>query len=425
MRSLAAILLLVLPAAIFQWASATDGKVLWIEVSGYISPGIAEHVEEHISQASSYSAVLITIDTYGGLADSMLRIIEAIQNSPVPVIGYVYPAGGKALSAGSFILMATDYAAMAPGTLIGSAQPVVGGTPTTDPKILNFFISKMRSLAEIHGRNADEAEKLITENKNFNPESALAAGLIEAVASDPEELLRIADGVEVKTLRGAVRLQTSGHILERSGMSLRSMAVSTLSDPLISGLLLTVGIIALVGGLLSPGWGAEIAGGIMILLGLAGQGFDINIVGAILALVGAALLVFELATPGFGAAGLGGVISTSLGLILLAGYRPSTSFIAPGWLIQLQTAITIIGIGAAAVILFLVYKALKARTREPVSWEPRGYGRSLDDIPAGGDGYVFVSGEYWRARALKDVKAGSRVRIVEKKGSVLVVEPSD
>jgi membrane-bound serine protease (ClpP class) len=235
----------------------------------------------------------------------------------------------------------------------------------------------------------------------------------------------MADGVVVKTLRGAVKLSTAGHTLERSDMSLRNTLVSTLSDPLISGLLLTIGIIAFVGGLLSPGWGAEIAGGIMVLLGLAGQGFDVNIVGVILAVMGAGLLIFELATPSFGVVGAGGVISLSLGLILLAGYRPSTAFIAPAWLSQLQTAVIIIGIGTASIIFFLIYKALKARARQPVSWEPSGYGKSLDDIPAGGEGFVFVLGEYWRAKALRDIKAGGRVKIVEKKDSVLVVEPAD
>jgi membrane-bound serine protease (ClpP class) len=128
-------------------------SVLWIEVDGYISPGTVRHFEEAFAVASRYSAVLVTIDTLGGQADSMLSIVELIQRSPVPVIGFVYPEGGKAMSAGAYILMATDFAAMAPGTIIGSGQPVSGGQPVTDSKILNFFAEKMGTLAELHGRN--------------------------------------------------------------------------------------------------------------------------------------------------------------------------------------------------------------------------------------------------------------------------------
>ncbi|MEM1945216.1 MAG: nodulation protein NfeD [Nitrososphaerota archaeon] len=399
--------------------------VIWLEITGYISPGTAEHVEEHMRSARNYIAVLITIDTLGGQADAMIRIIEAIQSSPVPVIGFVYPAGGKALSAGSFILMATDYAAMAPGTLIGSAQPVVGGVPSNDTKIVNFFVAKMRTMAELHDRNPAEAEKLITQNKNFNPESALSAGLIEAIASSPEELLLMADGMEVNTMRGRVKLQTAGHELVRSGMSLRSMAISALSDPMVSGILLTIGIIALVAGLLSPGWGAEIAGGVMIILGLIGQGFNINLAGALLAAVGAGLLIFELHTPSFGAIGAGGVIALSIGLILLVGYPPSTTFLPASWLTQFQSAVIIIAISTVSVLAFLGYKALATAKRRPVPWEPSGVGRAVDDIPDGGEGYVVVMGEYWRARAKGNVKMGARVKVVGKENNILVVEPSD
>jgi membrane-bound serine protease (ClpP class) len=423
-------LIILLPAILLilttsDLTSAARG-ILWLEITGYISPGTAEYVEEHIRSAGEYQAVLVTIDTYGGQADAMLRIVEAIQNSPVPVIGFVYPPGGKALSAGSFILLATHFAAMAPGTLIGSAQPVIGGVPATDTKIVNFFVAKIRSLAELNGRNPAEAEKLVTENKNFDPRMALDAGLIEATASNIEELLKIADGREVATARGRMRLQTDGQVLVRADMGIRSMAVSVLSDPLISGLLITIGIIALVAGLLSPGWGAEVAGGVMILLGLIGQGFNVNLVGVLLSIVGAGLLLFELHTPSFGAVGAGGIIALSLGLILLVGYPPTPAMVSPTWFSTLQTTLIIVAVATVGILAFLGYKALTLqRKRKPVSWEPSGIGRAVDQIEDGGEGFVVVSGEYWRARAVREVKQGQKIRVVGREGNVLLVEPVD
>ncbi len=405
--------------------SSGSGGILWVEISGYISPGMAEHVEEHLRLARDYNAVLVTIDTFGGQADAMLRIVEAIQNSPVPVIGFVYPPGGKALSAGSFILMSTHFAAMAPGTLIGSAQPVVGGTPTNDTKIINFFVAKMRTLAESNGRNPSEAERLITENKNFNPSEALDAGLIEASTPRIEELLALADGREVNTIRGRVRLQTAGQVLVKSEMSIRSMAVSILSDPLISGLLITIGTLALIAGLLNPGWGAEVAGGVMILLGLIGQGLNVNLAGVILAVLGAGLLIFEFNTPSFGALGAGGIILLSLGLILLVGYPPSPALVSPAWFSSIQTTLIIVALAAVSILVFFSYKSLRVSKRKPVSWEPEGIGRSVDQMEAGGEGYVIVAGEYWRARALKPISAGQKIKVVGKEDGTLLIEPQD
>lgn len=413
----------ILLAAVFS-AAGQQNAILWVEINGYISLGTATYVEEAFTHASQYSAVLITIDTLGGQADAMLKIVETIQRSPVPVIGYVYPAGGKALSAGTYILMATHYAAMAPGTLIGSAQPVSGGEPVTDSKVLNFFAEKMGTLAEAQGRNRDEAVKIVLENKNFNPQKALQAGLIEAVATDVEELLSNADGKVVKTLAGEKVLRVKGLPLTKVGPSITAGAVALLSDPLVSSLLITLGILVLLVGLTSPGWGGEVAGGLMIILGLVGQGLNINVAGALLTAVGVGLLLYELMSPGFGLAGAGGIFALTVGIILLGGYNPVPRFVAQEWLTRFQTTVIAIAVFAAAFLGFLGYKSYRAQKKRPGEWMSR-YGRAVEPIEPGGIGYIVVDGEYWKAKALKKVGEQEKVKIVGREKGVFIVEPEN
>ncbi len=414
----------LLYSAISSNANNDDRRVLWIELNGYVSPAMVDYVKESIRSADEYTAVLITIDTFGGLGDSMFEIIDAILNSPVPVIGYVYPAGRQALSAGTYILLATDYAAMAPHTIIGSAQPVVGGQPTTEPKIINFLKEKMRSLAKLHGRNETQAIRFVTHNDNLGPEEALKYHVIEAIASSPEELLEKADGKVVKRLEGNVILETRDAELVKVSPSVRSQVLSILSDPIVSSLLISIGIIVLILGFTSPGFGAEIAGGIMVLLGLLGMGFNVNLIGILLVLIGAGLIIYELYLPGFGAFGIGGIISLGLGLVLLIGYPPTPLYVSEAWIQQAYTTIVAVLLIVGGFLVFLIYKALKAQRRRPyLAILPKDIGRAVDDIPRGCEGYVLVAGEYWRAVAVADVKKGEKIRVVEKKDGLLIVEP--
>jgi len=236
-------------------AQNQEKKVLLVEVNGFISPATAEYLGSAVNAASQpgYTALLLTIDTFGGSADAMFKIVEWMQSSPVPVIGFVYPAGRQALSAGVYILMASDFAAMAPYTTIGSAQPIVGETPVTESKIINAYVQKMVGYARLHGRNETQAARFVTENDNLLPEEALKLHVIEAVAESPEELLRIADGTVVNTLRGRMNLDTSGAVIVRHGSSVRDFALKTLSDPLVSSILITVGFLSLILGLTTPG----------------------------------------------------------------------------------------------------------------------------------------------------------------------------
>ncbi len=258
--------------------------ILWVDVRDFISSGTAEDISTALrstspatgSSSSSFSAVILALDTPGGSLDATFEIIDAIQQSPVPVIGYVYPQGRSAWSAGTIILLATDYAVMAPVTTIGSAQPVQGTEPVNDTKVINAVAEKAVSLAELHQRNVTQAARFITHNDNLTPEKAMERNVIEAVAASPEELLAKADGVNVTTFNGEKVLHTADAQIIRYEPSLRTQLVNFLSNPLIATTLITIGFFVLIYGLTSPGFGVEIAGAVLIILGLLGQGLNIN-----------------------------------------------------------------------------------------------------------------------------------------------------
>src|SRR3712207_5824054 len=241
--------------------------ILWVDVKDFISSGTAEDISTAIQSTSftagspsPFSSVILALDTPGGSLDATLSIIDSIQQSPVPVIGYVYPQGKSAWSAGTIILLATDYAAMAPVTTIGSAQPVQGTQPVNDTKVINAVAEKAVSLAELHEKNVTQAARFITHNDNLTPEKAMERNVIEAVAANPQELLAIADGVTVTTLNGQKVLHTADAAIIRYESSLRTQLVNFLSNPLIAITFMTIGFIVLIYGIVSPGFGAEIAG---------------------------------------------------------------------------------------------------------------------------------------------------------------------
>ena len=256
-------------------------EILWVDVKDFISSGTAEDISVAIqstspaarsSSLSSFSAIILALDTPGGSLDATFDIIDAIQQSPVPVIGYVYPKGKSAWSAGTIILLATDYAAMAPVTTTGSAQPVRGTEPVNDTKVVNAVAEKAVSLAELHERNVTQAARFVTHNDNLTPEKAMNRNVIEALAASPEELLAIADGVTVNTFSGAKVLYTADAQIIRYESSLRTQLINFFSNPLIATTFMTIGFFVLIYGITSPGFGVEIAGAILIILGLLGQG---------------------------------------------------------------------------------------------------------------------------------------------------------
>lgn len=406
-------------------SQSENKKVLWVDVKDFISSATSEHVASAVERASGHSAIILALDTPGGSVDATLDIITSMQQSDVPVIGYVYPSGKSAWSAGTIILMASDYAVMAPVTTIGSAQPVAGGVPVDDTKIVNALTEKVVSLAELHGRNATQAARFITHNDNLTPENALRQNVIEAIASDPEDLLQKAHNATVMTLKGPKVLDTAGAEIERHEPSLRVMLVSVLANPLLATTFLTVGFFALIYGLASPGFGGEIAGATLIILSLAGQGFDINWAAFSLLAIGVGLIAYELYTPGFGAIGIGGIIVLSIGSSLMITQPVEPVLTTEQHLGNLALLSTLTTVPFGAFFGFLTYKAWQAKKKKPLQFAYQSEeGTALDPIVGGKPGFVFVGGEYWKAKSVgQDINKGEKVKIIGKQGDTLLVEP--
>jgi len=409
-------------------SEAQDKKVLWVELNEPITAASAENVAAAVQEASTgnYNSILVSLDTFGGSADSTFKIIDSIQSSSVPVIGYVYPAGKHALSAGTIILMASDYAAMAPYSTIGSSQPVIGTEPTNETKFVNAIVEKLVTLAELHGRNSTQVARFVTDNDNLTPEEALRNHVIEAIAGSPDDLLAKAHGAKVKTLAGEVVLDTLDAQLVKYEPSLRVSLLRILTDPIISTTFLSIGILALILGLSSPGFGAEVLGAVLLILGLIGQGFGVNWAALALIGIGAGLLVFELHVHGFGIIGVGGVIVLGVGMALLVA-QPVTPMLVPASRsAEIITTLSLLLIPFIGLFGFLMYKAYRAtKIKRVFTRYPTGKGRAVDDISPDREGYVVIGGEYWKAKGTVNIKAGSIVKAVGDKSGILSVEPTD
>jgi membrane-bound serine protease (ClpP class) len=402
-------------------------KVLWVEVEDFISSGTHEQISnaiEEASQSPEYSAVILALDTPGGSLDATFQIIESIQGSEVPVIGYVYPQGRSAWSAGTIILLASDYASMAPFTTIGSAHPVIGNEPVNDTKVINALTERVASLAELHARNSTQAIRFVTHNDNLSPAAAIDRNIIETIADGPEDLLQKAHNSTVNTLHGPRTVDTAGASIVTHEPSLRVMIIDALANPLISTIFLTLGFFAVIYGLTSPGFGGEIAGAVLIILGLLGQGFDINWGAFVLLAIGVGLLGYELYSPGFGAFGIAGIVVLSLGSALMITQPVRPLLVTEEHIGNLALLSIIIISPFTALMGIITYKAWKLKSRKTVTFVLQGYeGKALDAVSKDTIGFVMVGGEYWRAKTQNGtIEKGSKVRVVKKEGDMLIVE---
>ncbi len=412
-------------------ATAQTPRVYVLQVSGTISSVTAEAVSEAVATASASSSPLIlAIDTPGGTLDATFNIISAIERSNVPVIGYVSPAGATAWSAGTYILMSTHVAAMAPSTIIGSAQPVTvgptgGAEPVTDSKVINALTEYITVRAQAHGRNETAAAEFVTENLNLNADEALAFHVVEYKASDTRQLLGLIDGTVVDTASGPYTFNTANADIVTLSPSVRVLVLRGLADPILASILLFIGVYWLIFGITSPGHGSEIGGALLLIAGLIGLGvLGVNLGGLVLIAIGAALLIAELYVPGFGALGIGGFIAIILGSLLLFNTGPIV--IAQSTLTELFVILLVAPTGFGAFFLFAAYKVAKVRRQTPMVWSMIGeMADAVDDMEAGKKGFVVYQGEMWEATASVPVRKGEKVKIFGKEGPLLKVGPSD
>ena len=421
-------------------APASAGSVVVLDVKGGISVATADYVLSGIEHAGNTGAelVVVRIDTPGGLMAPMRDIVQAILASEVPVATYVTPAGARADSAGTYILLASHVAAMAPTTHLGAATPVFpgggNGAPeeTTedgesdappgsamDRKVLNDAIAYIRGLAERYDRNADWAEQAVREAATLTADAALEQNVVDIVAEDLADLLRQVDGLDVETEAGTVTLATDGAVIEMYEPDWRIKILSIIANPEI---VLLLGLIGLYG-LMYEGWnpGAIVPGVVgvicLLLAAYALQVLPVNYAGLALMVVGIALMVAEAFAPSFGALGIGGVAAFSFGAIMMFDSG------IPGFGISV-TFVVVLAAVFALLFIWLIAYLLRLRKRGAVSGVESilgGVGTAVEDFV--GDGTIWLEGETWKARSSVAVHKDQKVVVRKMNGLVLEVEP--
>jgi len=387
-----------------------------------ITPASDDIVLEAIVQAEAKGceALVITLDTPGGGLAETKEITGQIERTSVPVIGYVYPSGATAWSAGTVILLSCDIAAMVPGTIIGSAQPVqigpTGTEPVNDSKVINAVVALAEEKARTHGRNTTAAREFVISNLNLNAEDALEFGVIEFVSPNLESLMEDVDGMEAKNRT----LATSGAEIVRFEPSFRLQVLAVLSDPLLAGLLLIVGLYALIFGLSNPGLGAELVGVITLALGLIGLGFSVNLGALFLIVLGLVLLLVELNSPGFGLLGAAGLACMIVGSVLLVPIGSADWYTPAAYKRDAFIALIVPTIVIGGFFVFALYKVAEAR-RRPTYYQKmeQEVAEALDRIDP--KGHVMYNGEYWVAVSEEPIEPGELVEVVGKERTILKV----
>lgn len=405
--------------------------VLELKLDGEVAPILATYIDEGLADAERRHAaiVLITMDTPGGLSDSMTDIIHHILDSPVPVAVYVDPAGARGASAGFLILLSADVAAMAPGTRAGAATPIFLPGWFTMPvdevlrkKINNDATAFLRSFTEKRGRNPKLAETAITEARAFTEQEALEGHLIDLVASDKDDLLRQINGREI-TRFGGKKETLALNNCRRSDfeLSARQKFLARIVEPDVFFLLLLVGALGLYTEFTHPGVIAPgVVGGIAMLLALyAMQILPVNFAGVLLILLALVLFVLEAKFTSHGVLLLGGIVSMLLGTVFLI----RSPLIAGGVSIGVALAATL---PFAFITVFLMRLVLKSRRWKTATGKEEMIGEEgvvTMALPADGHGMVRVHGELWRASSKARIEEGARVRVLRVDGLRLEVEP--
>jgi membrane-bound serine protease (ClpP class) len=411
--------------------SAQSSTVLLVEINGTIDQSTVSIISDSLkrAQADDMQAVVLLLDTPGGGLDETFQIAELIKNSQVPVIGYVSPSGAAAWSAGTFILMSTPLAAMADHTVIGSCQPVettITGTQfINDSKVINALVAWIQERASLYGRNQTLVKEFITENRNVNATVAQNDGVIEAVAPSISQLLDEVDGRNITTVSGTVTLHTKGAEQISFSVPLSIVLYKIISNPILTILLLILGVFALIVGLATPGHGAEVFGVIAILLALVGLGFNVSTLAIIFIIIGALLLIIEIfVIPGFGAVGIGGIICLILGAIFLIPSYPTRKWlISSGYMTEAELIIVVVAL-FAIFFAFLVYKVIQIRRKRPTLGRLVGEKAvTIERITPEKPGFVRFQGEYWQAKAEVIIEPNTKVEIVSKDETTLVVKP--
>ena len=414
--------------------SPRAGKIVEIEINGSINPSTVDYIKTALSEARAQDAraLLILMDTPGGLLSSTKDIVKMLLNSEVPVIVYVYPRGATATSAGVFITLSAHVAAMSPGTSIGAAHPVMLGRgqkgpgkseekddkspDVMDEKIENFASSFIESIAQERGRNAKWAVESVRKSASVTADEALSKKVVDIISPDIPTLLSEIDGRDVKVNGRSVRLETAGAHTQRLEMSLRQKVVNVLSTPDIAFLLLSLGSLGIFlefynPGMIFPG----VAGLISLLVGFVSlQILPFNYAGLILLFLATALLISEVYVTSYGLLSLAALGCLVFGGLLLFDTPDSDLRVSKGTIAAvaisiglLSVFIVYLGIDSFRVPVRGGFEGMLGQKGEVISWSQKS-------------GKVFIRGEYWEATGEREFSPGEKIKVIESTGELTI-----
>jgi len=409
-------------------AAAHERWIELIDIDGSINPAAADFIGDAIAKADAGGAraLVIRLDTPGGLLSSAQKIVKAILNAPLPIIVYVSPQGAFAASAGTFVVEAAHIAAMAPGTTIGAAHPVEvgGGEPQgkMGEKVENFTASFAKTIAHQRGRNEAWIEDAVRKSSSIGERDALKLHVIDIVAMNLHDLLVQATGRTVTLADGrAIKLELADAAIRPARMTLGESVLNLLADPNIMYLLMIAGVIGLYFEFAHPGvYLPGVAGAICLLIALASfQLIPINLAGLLLIVLGMGMLLAELFVTSYGVLGIGGAIAFVIGSLFLVDTSQTNLTVNRGIIVGAA-------IGFSAIVLGIGYIAIRGR-RGRATTGGEGLigmvGEVRDAIAPGAPGHVFVHGEIWRAVSDQAIAAGALARVIAVRGLEITVRP--
>jgi len=410
-----------------------ESIILKVEIKGAIGPATSTILADALSSAHEQhaKALLIELDTPGGLSSSMREMIQAITNSSIPVITYVAPRGARAASAGTYLLYASHVAAMSPGTNLGAATPISLMQPpkqldtntstktTAEKKAVNDAVAYITSLAQMNERNVTWAINAVESAESLSAEDALRLGVIDLIANNTQDLLEQLDGRSVKLLGTTAELQTKESTIITFEADWKSRFLSIITDPNIAYILLLIAMYGIFFELMNPG--AIIPGVIGVISGIialyALNMIPFNYAGLLLIILGITFMVAEVFVSGFGILGIGGVIAFAFGSLLLFDADTLGSSVS----LPLVIAFSLVSLAFFILVMRLF---IRSRSAKVVTGAEEMVGASGEVIESDGEEYrVLCHGETWRATSDSELTVSQKVQVVERHGLILAVKP--
>lgn len=415
------VLALILFLVTLSTVQASEIKIAKVEIVGEINEGTyltLQHAYD-VAMKEKCDVLFIVLDTPGGVLSSTQRIVQLFLNSNIPVIVYV-PKGAMCASAGSIILLSTHIAIMANGTAVGAATPVIiaPSSPAIENKTVNYLASYVYDVARSRGRNAEVAEKFVTQALTLTAREAQEKGIINYLADSESEAIRKLNGTVVDVNGRKIAIEFNSYQIIDTGRPIQASIYNVISSPQLAAILLILGIYLLIFGLTSPGILPETIGAICLVLALAGLGvIGINYLGALLIVLGIIFLIAELSTPTYGVLGAASIVCMVLGLMILfkEPLMPESFYDAfPKFAIG-------VGVGFGGIMTFMLVKVAQIRRKKTSVGEVVGEVGTVLEF-SDGKGFARVRGEIWKIESDDKLEKGDEVEVLERRGLKLKVK---